>query len=130
YEAVELARAAGAFVELAWAEENLSTSLVLSGDLAAAAAVLDEAIPRCRQLRLDQLPYLLIGQAALRSFRGGGSPDEMLDEAETLAPTADFRLHSASIRGDIALREARYADAVALFEECREVMHTLPGIVP
>ena len=45
-EAVELARRAGALIELAWAEETLAIALILQGDPAAALEVLDAAIPR------------------------------------------------------------------------------------
>jgi DNA-binding CsgD family transcriptional regulator/tetratricopeptide (TPR) repeat protein len=130
YEAVDLARAAGAFVELAWAQENLSIGLALRGDFAGARAVLDEAIPRCRELRLDdELPYLLMGRAVLESHFSDDF-EEIVAEAERLAPTDDFRLHAAGIRGDIALRRGRYDDAVRWFQVCNEIMRSLPGIVP
>jgi len=128
-EAVEVARAAGALVELAWAEENLSIALALSGDLVGALAVVDEAIPRCRNLRLDQLPYLLLGKAAGMSYFVE-SVDELFDEAEALAPTDDFRLHSAGLRADVAMRRERYGEAIDLFRECSDIMRRLPGIVP
>lgn len=129
YEAVELARDAGAFVELAWAQENLAISLAVRGDIAGSRVVLDEAVPRCRELRLDQLPYLLMGQAANLSHFVD-SVDDLLSEAEALAPTDDFRLHVTSIRGDIALRRGRYDDAVHWFGCSLDIMRTMPGIVP
>jgi hypothetical protein len=49
-EAVELARRAGALIELAWAEETLAIALILQGDPAAALEVLDAAIPRAQEL--------------------------------------------------------------------------------
>ncbi len=58
-EAVGLARRAGALIELAWAEETLAIALILQGDPAAALEVLEAAIPRARELRLDQLGVLL-----------------------------------------------------------------------
>jgi DNA-binding NarL/FixJ family response regulator len=129
HEAVALARAEGAFVELAWAQENLAIGLALHGDPAAAREVLDDAIRRCRELRLDQLPYLLVAAGALESMRGDGW-DPLLTEAETLAPTAEMRLHSYGVRGDIALRQGRYADAVEYLDECDAIMRSMPGIVP
>ena len=48
-EAVELARRAGALLELAWAQETLAIALVLEGDPAAALEVLEVAIPRARE---------------------------------------------------------------------------------
>ena len=86
-EAVELARSAGALIELAWAEETLAIALVLQGDPAAALEVLDVAIPRARQLRLDQLGYLLCAQAGALSFIRE-SVEALFAEAETVAPAA------------------------------------------
>jgi DNA-binding CsgD family transcriptional regulator/tetratricopeptide (TPR) repeat protein len=128
-EAVEVARNAGALIELAWAEENLSIAYALHGNFAATRAVLDDAIPRCRKLRLDQLAYLLVSKAALTSM---SDPDieELLAEAETRVPTDDLRLHSCSIRGDLALRLGRYEDAAHWMEVCWEIAQRMPGIVP
>jgi DNA-binding CsgD family transcriptional regulator/tetratricopeptide (TPR) repeat protein len=129
YEAVELARDAGSLVELAWAEENLAIALALHGDLPAALAVLDDAIARCRQLRLDQLAYLLASRAMTRSFMVESVEDD-LTEAEAIAPTADVRLHTAGMRGDIALRAGRYDDAVEWFERGAALARDMPGVVP
>jgi DNA-binding CsgD family transcriptional regulator/tetratricopeptide (TPR) repeat protein len=129
YTAVELAREAGALVELSWAEENLAIGLALSGDVVGSQAVLSDAIPRCRALRLDQLAYLLVPLAATASYTTE-SVDDILDEAEALAPTQDLRLHSVSLRADIALRRGRYADAVQHFETSLAIMRAMPGIVP
>ncbi len=129
YEAVELARAAGALVELAWAEENLAIALVLNGDPAAALSLLADAIPRCRELRLDQVAYLIAAKAGAQSFTAA-SVEELFAEAEALAPTADLLLHTAGIRGDLALRRGDYADALHWLELSREIMQTMPGIVP
>jgi hypothetical protein len=71
-EAVRPARSAGALVELAWAEETLAIALTLQGDPAAALEVLDEAIPRAREFRLDQLGYLLTAWAGALSFTPPG----------------------------------------------------------
>jgi DNA-binding CsgD family transcriptional regulator len=128
-EAVELAREAGSLVELAWAEENLSVGLALSGDLDGAAAVLDEAIARCRQLQLDQLGYLLAGRAMIRSYQGE-EVDDLLDEAEAIAPSPDLRLHTASMRADIAFRAGRWDDAVGWCERGTELARSMPGVVP
>ncbi len=68
YEAVELAREAGALVELGWAQENLAIALGIQGDLPASAAVLADAVATCRALRLDQLAYLLVMSAATSSY--------------------------------------------------------------
>jgi DNA-binding NarL/FixJ family response regulator len=129
YEAVDLARRAGALVELAWAEENLGVALGIHGDIAGSVSLLAAAVARCRALRLDQLAYLLAQQAMVQSFTGEPVED-LLAEAEALTPTDDLRLHIASYRGDIALRQGRYEDAVHWLELCSEIMRTLPGIVP
>ena len=129
YEAVDLARTAGALVELAWAQENLAVGLGVQGDIAGSAAVLAEAIPRCRELRLDQLAYLVAGRAICESYTNPAVED-IFTEAEELAPTDDLRLHTLSMRGDIALRHGRYDDTIAYLERCVDIMRTMPGIVP
>jgi hypothetical protein len=96
-EAVELARSAGALIELAWAEETLAIALVLQGGPAAALEVLEVAIPRARQLRLDQLGYLLCAQAGALSFMRE-SVEELFTEAETIAPAPDLLLMTATLR--------------------------------
>jgi len=129
HEAVRLARDAGALVELAWAEENLAIALGVQGDIAGSAAVLAQAIPRARELRLDQLAYLLSSQAMCLSH----TTDDfgaLLLEAETLAPTDDLRLHTISMRADIALRHGRYDEAIELLERSAEIVRAMPGIVP
>ncbi|HET9051819.1 MAG TPA: AAA family ATPase [Candidatus Dormibacteraeota bacterium] len=128
-EAVELARRAGALVELAWAEENLAIGLAIHGDLAASREVLAESIARCRELRLDQLPYLLVAQAAVESATHE-SVDAILDEAEALLPTDEVRLHALGIRADVALRRGRYEDAVHWCRVAADIMRSMPGIVP
>ncbi len=132
HEAVELARAAGALVELAWAQENLGIALGVQGDLAAAAAVFADAVPRARALRLDQLAYLLASDAMMKSYGGASTEavEEEMCEAERMAPTADLRLHTSGMRGDIALRDGRYEDAIRWFGACEEILAGMPGIVP
>ncbi len=131
YEAVDVARAAGALVEEAWAEENLAIALILQGDPLAGARILDDAISRCRDLRLDQLPYLLGAQAGAQSLlRDRSTVEPLLAEAEALAPTVDMAILTNSIRGDIALRAGRYAEAVDSFEHCVELLGAQPGGAP
>jgi DNA-binding CsgD family transcriptional regulator/tetratricopeptide (TPR) repeat protein len=128
-DAVELAQSAGAFVELAWAEENLAIGLVLDGQVEEARQIVDASIERCRRLRLDQLAYLLAVRGMVEEYRGGEA-EPWLREAEAVLPTADLRLHTAGGRGDIALRDGRYADAVHWLGVCRQIMATMPGVVP
>jgi DNA-binding CsgD family transcriptional regulator/tetratricopeptide (TPR) repeat protein len=127
YEAVDLARAAGALVEEAWAEENLGVALTLQGDPDAGAEVLDRAIARCRELRLDQLPYLLATRGGAASYRVPESAEPFFAEAEVLAPTPDMALLIYSIRGDIALRAGRYDEAIAWHERCVEIGREVSG---
>ncbi len=56
--------------------------------------------------------------------------EETLAEAEALMDTSDLRLHTSSIRADIAFRAGRYDDALAWLDVSREILQTLPGAVP
>ena len=67
-EAVAAAATAGALVELSWAEETLAIALTLQGDPAGALEVLKAAVPRARELHLDQLGFLLVVRAGALSF--------------------------------------------------------------
>jgi regulatory LuxR family protein len=100
-EAVELARRAGALLELAWAEETLATALLLHGAPAAAVEVLEAAVPRARELGLDQLGFLLAARAGALSFTRE-SVEALLAEAEAVAPAPELLLLTATIRADIA----------------------------
>ncbi len=95
-----------------------------------ALALLAEAVATCRALRLDELAYLLVSQAVTTSYSTDEGVEETLAEAEALMDTADLRLHSASIRADIALRAGRYEDAVTWLDVAREILRSLPGAVP
>ena len=128
-EAVELARGAGSLVELAWAEENLAIALAVYGDLGAAMSLLDDAIARCRSLRLDQLAYLVASHAMTRSHLVE-SVEEELAEAEAIAPTPDLLLQTAAMRGDIALRAGHWDEAIRCFERSAELARAMPGVVP
>jgi DNA-binding NarL/FixJ family response regulator len=128
-DAVDLARDAGALVEMGWAQENLAVGLAIHGDLAAGRAVLDDAIPRCEALRLDQLAYLIAGRGMIASFCSDDHEADF-DAAESMLPTLDVKLHVATMRADIALRAGRYDDAIDWFERCDELMAEMPGAVP
>jgi DNA-binding CsgD family transcriptional regulator/tetratricopeptide (TPR) repeat protein len=129
YEAVELARAAGAFVELGWAEENLAIGVGIHGDIVGSALILDEAIERCRRLHLDQLAYLVAARGITESFRGDEF-EEWFIEAETLAPTDEMLLHTTGMRGDCELRRGRFDAATRWFRVADEIQRRLPGVVP
>ena len=103
--------APGALIELAWAEETLAIALALQGDPAAALEVLEVAIPRARELRLDQLGFLLCAQAGALSFtRPNRSRTLRRGRGRRAGP--DLLLITAGIRADIALQHGRYDEAV------------------
>jgi DNA-binding CsgD family transcriptional regulator len=128
-EAVEAAAAAGALIELAWAEETLAIALTLQGDPAAALQVLSDAVPRARDLHLDQLGFLLVAQAGALSF---SQPDveALFKEAEALAPAPDMLTFTAGIRADIALQHGRYAEAITHYESVEKLVAATPGVAP
>jgi DNA-binding CsgD family transcriptional regulator/tetratricopeptide (TPR) repeat protein len=128
-EAAEVASTAGALVELAWAEETLGIALTIQGDPAAALEVLSDAIPRARELHLDQLGFLLVAQAGALSF---SQPDveALFAQAEALAPAPDLLMFTANIRADLALQHGRYAEAIAHFERVEKMVAAMPGNAP
>jgi DNA-binding CsgD family transcriptional regulator len=128
-EAAELARRAGALLELAWAEETLATALLLQGDPAAALEVLEAAIPRARELGLDQLGFLLAARAGTLSFTSE-SVEAFLAEAEAVAAAPELLMLTATIRADIAMRHGRYTEAVRHYETVSELMAGLAGVAP
>jgi DNA-binding NarL/FixJ family response regulator len=130
YEAVDLARGAGALVEQAWAEENLAIALIIQGDPDAGITILDAAIERCRDLRLDQLPYLIAARGGAEGCRNPDAALALLDEAERLAPTADLAIHTYGIRADIALRAGRYDEGLDWCERGVDLIRALPGGMP
>jgi hypothetical protein len=111
---VEVAAAAGALIELSWAEETLAIALTLQGDPAAALAILDAAVPRARELRLDQLGFLLVAQAGALSYTRPDVEAIFAEaEAEAVAPAPDLLVFTTSIRADIALQHGRWDEAIA-----------------
>src|SRR5262249_35962456 len=115
-EAVQVATEAGALVELSWAEEVLAIALTLQGDPGGALRVLDDAIERARQLRLDQLGFLLVAKAgAMALVDSEPAAEALLAEAEAMAPAPGLLSFTAMIRADIAIRHGRYEEAVAKF---------------
>jgi DNA-binding NarL/FixJ family response regulator len=130
YEAVDVAREAGALVELAWAEENLGIALIVQGDPRAGMRFLDDAIPSARALRLDQLPYLLVARGGASAILGLDDAEDFLGEAERLAPTTDLAIHTYGIRADVAFREGRYDDALEWSERCVALIESSPGGMP
>jgi DNA-binding CsgD family transcriptional regulator len=128
-EAVAAAAAAGALVELAWAEETLAIALTLQGDPAGALDVLEAAVPRARELHLDQLGFLLVAQAGALSFTQPGV-EAIFAEAEAIAPAPDLLIFTAGIRAVIALQQGRYDEAITQFSRADEMVATMPGVAP
>jgi DNA-binding CsgD family transcriptional regulator/tetratricopeptide (TPR) repeat protein len=152
----DLAAGTGALVELAWVEETLAIALTLQGDPAAALDLLATAVPRARQLRLDQLGFLLVAQAGAIALTGPSgqvlpgreqqgragtatplaaevpaeSPEALLAEAEALAPAPDLFMFTAAIRADIDMRAGRYTEAVHRMAKARELADGMPGAAP
>ena len=128
-EAVEVAAAAGALLELSWAEETLAIALTLQGDPAAALEVLETAVPRARELRLDQLGFLLVAQAGALSFT---RPDveAIFAEAEAVAPAPDLLVFITGIRADIALQHGRWEEAITQLRRADELAAAMPGGAP
>jgi len=128
-EAVEVAAAAGALLELSWAEETLAIALTLQGDPAAALEVLNAAVPRARELRLDQLGFLLVALAGTLSYT---QPDveAIFAEAEAVAPAPDLLVFITGIRADIALQHGRWEEAIAQLRRADELAAAMPGGAP
>jgi DNA-binding CsgD family transcriptional regulator len=128
-EVVAAAAAAGALVELAWAEETLAISLTLQGDPAGALEVLEAALPRARELHLDQLGFLLVAQAGALSFTQP-SVEAIFAEAEAIASAPDLLIFTAGIRAGIALQQGRYDEAIAQFRRADDMAAAVPGAAP
>jgi DNA-binding CsgD family transcriptional regulator len=65
----------------------------------------------------------------IRSF-AVESVEEELAEAEAINPTPDLWLHTAGMRGDIALRRGAWDEAVRQLQRAAELALAMPGVVP
>jgi ATP/maltotriose-dependent transcriptional regulator MalT len=131
WRAVELARQAGALVELAWAEETLAIALTLQGQPAAALEVLDVAIPRARELHLDQLGYLLTARAGALSFvQVDKTVEDLFAEAESVASAPEIRLMQLALRADIAVHSGRFDEALTHLKHADQMVSAMPGAAP
>lgn len=126
----ELAHAAGALVEQALAEEYLSIALTLQGDPQAGREVAEFGAGRCRELRLDVLPWLLLACADADCYLLGNAAEELMIEAEALGPDVEMTINVNNIRGDHALRAGRYEEAVRFMLASAEAVRTAPGSTP
>ncbi|MDX6414617.1 MAG: hypothetical protein QOH23_2027, partial [Gaiellaceae bacterium] len=130
-EAVEAARAAGALVEQVWAELNLSIALTVQGDPLSGARVAAEAAERCREHRLDLLPFVLMAQLGAAHILADPEFDAMLTEARRLGGDAgDAVVHASGIAGDHYLQLGRYDAAVDELQRVTDVMLAEPGSIP
>jgi DNA-binding NarL/FixJ family response regulator len=129
-EARDLSRAAGALVEQAWAELNLAIALTVQGDPEAGLAVAEPAAQRCRELRLDVLPMLLLAVAGARGYMGGARAEALLVEAETMAPVPEMTVNANGLRGDRAMHAGRYDFAVEHLQASTDALRQLPGGIP
>jgi len=131
FEAVEAARAAGALVEQVWAELNLSIALIVQGDPLSGARVAAEAAQRCRDHRLDLLPFVLMAQLGAAHILGDPAFDAMLIEARRLGGDAsDAIVHTSGIAGDHHLQLGHYDAAVAELQRVTDVLLAEPGSIP
>ena len=120
----------GALVEQAWAEENLAIALAMQGDPDAGLKVLDDAMPRCRELRLDQLPYLL---AARRRRVPCAIPRP--GRASSTRPSGSRRRPISRSTPTASAPTSRCAPvatpkALEWCERCVELVRALPGGMP
>jgi DNA-binding CsgD family transcriptional regulator/tetratricopeptide (TPR) repeat protein len=129
-EARTLAHEAGALVEAAWADFDLVAALATQGHPAEAREVVEPAIARCRSLRLDVLPFLLVAAGACEGALGGDKADAYLDEADAIAPVVEMAINTNSIRGDIALHAGRYDDAIVFYRRSTDAQLKIPGGTP
>jgi DNA-binding CsgD family transcriptional regulator/tetratricopeptide (TPR) repeat protein len=129
-EARDLAHSSGALVEAAWADFDLAAALGIQGHPADALEIVEPAIARCRALRLDVLPFLLVAAGATTGALGDGRADAFLDEADALAPVVEMAINTNSIRGDIALHTGRYDDAIVFYSRSTNAQLEMPGGTP
>jgi DNA-binding CsgD family transcriptional regulator/tetratricopeptide (TPR) repeat protein len=131
YEAVDVARAAGALVEQVWGELNLSVALSIQGDPVAGARLAAEAAERCREHRLDLLPFVRMAQLGAAHILGDPAFDAMLAEARELGSgTTDAVLYTSAISGDHYLQLGQYDRAIVELRRVTELVSAEPGGIP
>jgi len=131
FEAVEVAREAGALVEQVWAELNLSIALSVQGDPAAGAQLAEDAAERCRRHPLDLLPFVLMARLGAAHISGDLAFYDMLDEARRHGgESTDAIIHTSGIAGDHHLHLGEYDDAIAEMQRVVEALQAEPGTLP
>ncbi len=131
HEACDAAAAAGALVEQAWAELNLSIALVMQGRPRECLELTAVAVDRARELRLDLLPFLLASRAGAEALLGLPDFEVTLQEAVDLAgDTADMTMYRSGILGEISMQCGEYERAVEFLEQGVEAVRAAPGSLP
>jgi class 3 adenylate cyclase/tetratricopeptide (TPR) repeat protein len=131
YEAVDVARSAGALVEQVWAQLNLAIALSVQGDPLAGAQLADEAAELCRRHHLDLLPFVLMARLGSAHVLGDPAFDEMLSEARALGgDTGDAVIHTSAIAGDHHMQLGHYDEAAVELRRATEAILAQPGGVP
>jgi DNA-binding CsgD family transcriptional regulator len=130
-EAVDVAAASGALVEQAWAELNLTIALTIQGDPSAGAERGAACVQRCRDLRLDLLPFALAAQAGAAAFLGDPRFEAQLAAARQAGGDAgDLAVHTSGIAGEIYMQTGRLDDALEQLDVGTDAMLATPGGVP
>jgi DNA-binding CsgD family transcriptional regulator len=130
-EAVELAAASGALVEQAWAELNLTIALTVQGDPVAGAECAAACVQRCRDLRLDLLPFALAAQAGAAAYLGDPTFEAQLAAARQAGgDAADLVVHTSGIAGEIYMQTGRLSDALVQLDVGTEAVLANPGGIP
>jgi len=131
YEAVEVAREAGALVEQVWAQLNLSVALSVQGDPDAGAALAEDAAEHCRRHRLDLLPFVLMVRLGAAHIRSDPDFDLLLAEARRLGgDSTDAIVHTSGIAADHHLHLGEYDEAITELQRVVGVLTNEPGTLP
>jgi DNA-binding CsgD family transcriptional regulator/tetratricopeptide (TPR) repeat protein len=131
YEAVDVARQAGAVVEQVWAQLNLSIALSVQGDPRAGAELADDTEDLCRRHRLDLLPYVLVARLGAAHILGELSFERLIDQVLDLGRgSADSVLHACGIAGDHHLHLGEWDQAAVQLRRATDTMVANPGGIP
>jgi DNA-binding CsgD family transcriptional regulator/tetratricopeptide (TPR) repeat protein len=131
WEARDLARDAGLFIELAWVNLNLAWAVWWRRPIAEAVALVDDAVRNARELRIDVLPYLLAVQGLIYESRRRGSGRQMVEESRRGFPSDPNReLILLAVDGALAELRGAYEEALGLYRRCVVLMRATPGSTP
>jgi DNA-binding CsgD family transcriptional regulator/tetratricopeptide (TPR) repeat protein len=131
FEAVVVARDAGALVEEAWALLNLSIALSIQGDPVEGARQADAAVALCEAHRLDLMPFALMARLGAAHILGDPAFETLLAEARALGGGRhDAVVHTSGIAGDHYMQLGRYDDAIVELQRVVDVQRAEPGGIP